>query len=126
MISQSSYCSTNDRRLHFGLGDAETADLEIQWPGGGKQSFAKLRPMQLYVIKEGGGGGASSLAGALRRDLAGYQKGRRRRGGPDLPSMTLVEIRISTFLRPQFRGARPTTVSMYAGLLRNSPAAIVP
>src|SRR5215475_5171298 len=38
VISQSSYCSTNDRRLHFGLGEADTADLEIRWPSGGKQT----------------------------------------------------------------------------------------
>ncbi len=53
VISQSSYCSTNDHRLHFGLGKSETADLEIQWPAGGRQTFAKLGSNALYVIREG-------------------------------------------------------------------------
>ena len=53
VISQSSYCSSNDRRLHFGLGKAETADLEIQWPAGTKQSFEKVQANQLVIIREG-------------------------------------------------------------------------
>jgi hypothetical protein len=53
VISQSSYCSSNDRRLHFGLGKSETADLEIQWPAGTKQTFEKLQANQLVVIREG-------------------------------------------------------------------------
>jgi hypothetical protein len=53
VISQSSYCSTNDRRLHFGLGKAESVDLEIQWPAGTKQTFQKLSANQLLVIREG-------------------------------------------------------------------------
>jgi len=53
VISQSSYCSTNDRRLHFGLGDADTVDLDVWWPAGAKQSFPKLPARRLYVITEG-------------------------------------------------------------------------
>jgi hypothetical protein len=53
VISQSSYGSTNDSRLHFGLGKAETADLEIQWLGGAKQTFEKVPANRLLVIREG-------------------------------------------------------------------------
>jgi len=53
VISQSSYFSTNDSRLHFGLGTAETVDLEIQWLGGARQTFRKLAADRLYVIREG-------------------------------------------------------------------------
>jgi hypothetical protein len=53
VVSQSSYCSSNDRRLHFGLGNAETVDLEIHWPAGTKQIFEKLQANQLVVIREG-------------------------------------------------------------------------
>jgi len=53
VISQSSYCSTNDRRLHFGLGTAETADFDIWWPGGARQTFAKLAANRLYLLREG-------------------------------------------------------------------------
>jgi hypothetical protein len=53
VISQSSYCSSNDRRLHFGLGKSETADLEIQWLAGAKQTFEKVKANQLVIIREG-------------------------------------------------------------------------
>ena len=53
VVSQSSYFSVNDRRLHFGLGDAKTADLEIWWPGGVKQAFSNLQANRLYIIREG-------------------------------------------------------------------------
>jgi hypothetical protein len=53
VISQSSYCSSNDRRLHFGLGDAETADLEIRWPAGTKQTFPQVHANQLLIVREG-------------------------------------------------------------------------
>ena len=33
--AQSSFYSANDRRLHFGLGEATTADLTIRWPNWG-------------------------------------------------------------------------------------------
>ncbi|HKE27617.1 MAG TPA: CRTAC1 family protein [Bryobacteraceae bacterium] len=52
VISQSSYGSTNDSRLHFGLGKAETADLEIQWLGGAKQTFPNVAPNRLVIVRE--------------------------------------------------------------------------
>jgi enediyne biosynthesis protein E4 len=33
-MSQSSFLSSNDPRLHFGLGVASTADIEVHWPSG--------------------------------------------------------------------------------------------
>jgi enediyne biosynthesis protein E4 len=53
VISQSSYGSTSDSRLHFGLGKAETADLEIQWLGGAQQTFEKVPANRLLIIREG-------------------------------------------------------------------------
>jgi hypothetical protein len=53
VVSQSSYCSSNDPRLHFGLGTAHTADLEVRWPNGAKQTFRKLAADQLIIIREG-------------------------------------------------------------------------
>ncbi len=52
-ISQSSYGSTNDSRLHFGLGKAETADLEIQWLGGARQVFQNIPANRLVIVREG-------------------------------------------------------------------------
>ncbi len=55
VVGQSSFLSVNDRRLHFGLGATEAADLEIRWPSGAKESYAKVAADQLVTIKEGKG-----------------------------------------------------------------------
>jgi hypothetical protein len=45
-----SYLSSNDPRLHFGLGQADRVEmLEIQWPGRGTQKLADL-PVDQYLI----------------------------------------------------------------------------
>src|SRR5438477_5599357 len=38
VLSQSSFYSASDSRLHFGLGAAVSADLVIRWPNGGTES----------------------------------------------------------------------------------------
>jgi hypothetical protein len=53
VLSQSSFYSTSDRRLHFGVGTARKIDLEVRWPSGGSQKFADLEPDQLVIIREG-------------------------------------------------------------------------
>jgi hypothetical protein len=55
VMAQSSYLSMNDRRLHFGLGAADTADVEIRWPLGRIEKFEKVATNQLIHIKEGSG-----------------------------------------------------------------------
>jgi enediyne biosynthesis protein E4 len=55
VMSQSSFYSSNDPRLHFGLGPATTADVEIVWPSGTHENFKAIPANQLAVIKEGGG-----------------------------------------------------------------------
>ncbi len=55
VLSQSSYLSANDRRLHFGLGAATMADLDILWPNGGQEKVEKVSADQLIVIREGSG-----------------------------------------------------------------------
>ena len=55
VASQSSFYSSNDLRLHFGLGTVTSADLEIRWPNGAKESIPKVEADQLVVIKEGSG-----------------------------------------------------------------------
>jgi hypothetical protein len=55
VTAQASYLSVNDPRLHFGLGEAESADLEVRWPSGARQTFAAIRANQLVTIKEGVG-----------------------------------------------------------------------
>src|SRR5450759_2653307 len=53
VVAQSSYLSVNDRRLHFGLGSAATASLEIRWPSGAVEKIAEVAAGQLVVIREG-------------------------------------------------------------------------
>ncbi|MGB8005167.1 MAG: FG-GAP-like repeat-containing protein, partial [Gaiellaceae bacterium] len=48
----SSYLSSEDPRLHFGLGDATTANtLVIRFPGGGEQRLSDVRADQVLVVK---------------------------------------------------------------------------
>ncbi len=54
VLSQSSYYSANDLRLHFGLGAATSADLEIRWPNGGRQSLTGVKANQILTVKEPG------------------------------------------------------------------------
>ena len=39
VLSQSSFYSSNDPRLHFGLGASKTADIEVHWPNGLVEQF---------------------------------------------------------------------------------------
>ncbi len=55
--SGTSVMSQGDLRLHFGLGDAETADsIEIRWPTTQKvEIFTKVKANQILIIREGEG-----------------------------------------------------------------------
>ena len=59
VLSQSSFFSANDLRLHFGLGTAETADLEIQWPSGLREKLIKVAANRLVTVREGSTRGAA-------------------------------------------------------------------
>lgn len=51
--SSSGYISTNDHRLHFGLGNAATLDsIEIIWPSGIIQHVTNIEANQIIDIKE--------------------------------------------------------------------------
>jgi enediyne biosynthesis protein E4 len=47
-----SYLSSNDKRLHFGLGDADAAEIEIRWPSGIRQALHGVKANQFIVIEE--------------------------------------------------------------------------
>ncbi|WP_414649384.1 CRTAC1 family protein [Edaphobacter sp.] len=56
VVSGGSYASTNDPRLHFGLGDATKIDLiEIHWPDGSKEKFTLDKVDQIVTLTEGKG-----------------------------------------------------------------------
>jgi hypothetical protein len=47
-----SYLSSNDKRLHFGLGSAEAANVEIAWPSGVHQILRGVKADQFLVVEE--------------------------------------------------------------------------
>jgi hypothetical protein len=53
VMSQSSYLSANDPRLHFGLGAENTVDIEVRWPLGGMDTLKAVAANQLVIIREG-------------------------------------------------------------------------
>jgi hypothetical protein len=55
VMSQASYCSANDPRLHFGLGASPTADIEVHWPSGLVESLKSVAANQLLTLREGAG-----------------------------------------------------------------------
>jgi hypothetical protein len=64
VLASGSYISANDRRLHFGLGDAADAGTaEIHWPSGAKESVKLPAIDRIYTITEGLG-----ITGALCSD----------------------------------------------------------
>ncbi len=55
VTAQSSYLSVNDPRLHFGLGAASSADVEIRWPSGARESLKAIPADRLITVREGEG-----------------------------------------------------------------------
>jgi enediyne biosynthesis protein E4 len=47
-----SYLSSNDKRLHFGLGSAKTAKVEVLWPSGIRQTLNNIPSDQFLEIRE--------------------------------------------------------------------------
>ena len=55
VVSQSSFYSCNDSRLHFGLGSVTSVDLDVFWPNGLHESYKNLAADQLISLREGTG-----------------------------------------------------------------------
>jgi hypothetical protein len=53
--SGGSFCSQNDLRLHFGLGSAKEAHLQVGWLGGTEERLEHVPANRLVVIREGKG-----------------------------------------------------------------------
>ena len=53
--SGGSFCSQNDLRLHFGLGTAKDARVQVRWLGGTEETFEHVSANRLLVIQEGKG-----------------------------------------------------------------------
>ena len=55
VAAQSSFLSHNDRRLHFGLGEADRVALRIRWPSGVTEEYEDIEADQILTIHEGKG-----------------------------------------------------------------------
>ncbi len=53
VVSGGSFASSNDPRVHFGLGDAQVvSEVEIHWPSGTVEKFQLPRVDQVFVVHE--------------------------------------------------------------------------
>jgi hypothetical protein len=53
--SGGSFCSQNDLRLHFGLGTAKDARVQVRWLSGTEQILEHVPANRLIVVQEGKG-----------------------------------------------------------------------
>jgi enediyne biosynthesis protein E4 len=53
VVSQSSYYSCNDSRLHFGLGAVTSVDIDVYWPNGLHETYKNNAADQLITLREG-------------------------------------------------------------------------
>jgi hypothetical protein len=62
VLSQSSYYSHDDLRVHFGLGEGRRADqLDITWPSGQTETLKNVEGGRIVTVKEGSAGVAGNL-----------------------------------------------------------------
>ena len=66
VLSQSSFYSCNDSRLHFGLGGFNSVDLDIYWPNGLHEKYQRAcgEPVD-YPARRIGNSGEQGLAPSL-------------------------------------------------------------
>ncbi len=55
VVSGCSFLSSNDPRLHFGLGEVISADIEVRWPSGLVEHVRGAAANQLLTLREGEG-----------------------------------------------------------------------
>ncbi len=55
VLSQSSFYSASDHRLHFGMGAATAAEIVVKWPSGKRERFSASLVDRIVQLKEGTG-----------------------------------------------------------------------
>lgn len=66
LMSQSSYFSSNDPRLHYGVGAAESVDIDIFWPSGFIEKLGNVGVNRLIFVHEGEGITSTANLAALK------------------------------------------------------------
>ncbi|MCH7813513.1 MAG: ASPIC/UnbV domain-containing protein [Planctomycetes bacterium] len=57
-----SYCTSNDPRVHFGLGESTAVDeVTVQWPDGQTESFGPLPGGRLHELRQHTGRAAADI-----------------------------------------------------------------
>lgn len=62
-----SYLSSNDMRVHVGLGEATAANIEIRWPSGQRERYKALAANRFYLAVEGQSLDVDPLASSINR-----------------------------------------------------------
>ena len=76
VMSGGSYESSNDQRLHFGLGNATSVDsVEIHWASSGKVEQVRLPAVDRYFVIEEGKGIVPSVYDGIAAQMASRKKG---------------------------------------------------
>ena len=70
LLSQSSFLSANDCRLHFGLGGLASATVRVRWTDGTWEPLGHVDADQLITVKEGKGIVSKERWGRLTPDRA--------------------------------------------------------
>ncbi len=74
VMSGGSFESSNDQRLHFGLGQSKTIDaLEIHWPGGEVEHVTLPGVDRIFAIEQGKGV-VPSVYDAISQNMAAHKK----------------------------------------------------
>jgi hypothetical protein len=75
VLSGGSYLSSNDLRVHFGLGDGTTVeDVEIHWPSGSVEHLKLASVDKIFTVEEGKGIVADCGACAASKDQRSTRK----------------------------------------------------
>lgn len=95
--------SQNFTRMHFGLAQAATADLTIQWPSGTVETYSNVASNHLYRATEGSGIQAMAIGGSANNGGTGTssQSPSPHTGGGGGGSMgvpSLIELAFVAFL----------------------------
>jgi len=103
--------SQNQQRIHFGLGQDSSVDLEIRWPDGQVESFANVTADRLYEVRQGDGMSVKTAA----QNIAAFEQPSSSNGGACGTPPYLQDRDEDLFLFQQNCGSNDFNVVMTGG-----------